>query len=45
MNGEVFDKKDGLPVEVVSGDVLDVVDTVGLMPDWNDDKFSEVKIG
>ena len=32
-------------MEVVNGHVLDVVDAVGLLPDWDDDEFSEVKVG
>ena len=32
-------------MEVVNGHVLDVVDAVRLLPDWDDDEFSEVKVG
>ena len=45
MNRKVFDQEDGLPVEVVSGDVLDVVGTVRLMPNRDDNEFRKVKVG
>ena len=40
MDGEVFKKEVGLLVEIVNGDMLNVVDAVKMVPNWDDDEFS-----
>ena len=45
MDGEVFDKEVGLLVEIVNGDMLNVVDAVKVVLNWDDDEFSKVKVG
>ena len=40
MDGKVFDKEVGLLVEIVNGDMLNVVDAVKMVPNWDDDEFS-----
>ena len=45
MDGEVCDKEVGLFVEIVNGDILNVVGAVKMVPNWDDDEFSQVEVG
>ena len=45
VNRVIVDQENCLPVEGVDGHVSDIVSTIGMWPDRDDDKFSEVEVG
>ena len=44
MEGEVSEEGDGVAVERLRGDVLNVSCAVKLLPNWDDEKFCKIKI-
>ena len=45
MYGKVGDEVVDLVIKLFNGEVLDVVGPVDVVPDGDDDKFSEIKVG
>ena len=45
MYGKVGDEMVELVIKLFNGEVLDVVGPVDVVPDGDDDKFSEFKVG
>ena len=41
----IVDQENCLPVKGVDGHASDVVSTIGMWPDGDDDEFSEVEVG